>query len=93
MCLAIPGKIETITGDDPLLREAMVDFGGVKRRISLAATPEAGCGNWILAHAGLAIGIIDEEEARQLVDDLNTLTGHDGPADLGAGESSHEADR
>ena len=43
----------------------MVDVGGVKRTISLMLTPEARVGNYVLVHAGYAIGVVDEEEAKE----------------------------
>jgi len=45
--------------------QALVELGGVKRTISLMLTPEAGVGNYVLVHAGYAIGILDEEEAKE----------------------------
>ena len=60
MCLAIPVLIENIEGT-----HAVVELGGVKRTISLMLTPEAGVGNYVLVHAGYAIGIVDEEEAKE----------------------------
>jgi hypothetical protein len=44
MCLAIPGKIVDITGENPLERQARVSFGGVIKQISLAYVPEAQVG-------------------------------------------------
>ena len=63
MCLAVPGKVLTITGDDPLLRVARVDFGGIVKEISLAYTPEAAIGSYVLVHVGFAITVVDEGEA------------------------------
>ncbi len=60
MCLAIPVIIQNIEGT-----QAMVELGGVRRMISLVLTPEAGVGNYVLVHAGYAIGIVDEEEAKE----------------------------
>ncbi len=60
MCLAIPALIQEIEG--PV---AVVEIGGVKRRIGLALTPEAKTGQYVLIHAGYAIGVLDEEEARE----------------------------
>lgn len=60
MCLAIPVQIEEIEGS-----EAMVVISGVRRKISVALTPEARVGNYVLIHAGYAIGVLDEEEARE----------------------------
>ena len=63
MCLAIPGRIETVAGEDPLFREGRVSFGGVTRTVSLACTPEAAPGDYVLVHAGIAIARIDEAAA------------------------------
>jgi hydrogenase expression/formation protein HypC len=60
MCLAIPVLIQEIEGS-----EATVEIGGVHRRISLALTPEATVGNYVLVHAGYAIGVLDEKEAQE----------------------------
>jgi hydrogenase expression/formation protein HypC len=63
MCLAIPGKLESVEGDDPLFRQGRVSFGGVSRVVSLACTPEATPGDYVLVHAGIAIAVVDEAEA------------------------------
>ena len=71
MCLAVPVMIRNIEGT-----QAMVELGGVKRMISLVLTPEAGVGNYVLVHAGYAIGIVDEEEAKEtlhLLEEMATL--------------------
>lgn len=65
MCLAVPGEILSIDGSDPLLRVGRVSFGGVIKEIQLVYTPEASVGDYVLAHVGFAIGIIDENEARR----------------------------
>ena len=77
MCLAVPGRIETIQGDEPLERRGRVDFGGVRREIQLAFVPEARPGDWVLAHAGLAIATIDEAEAESVLEALGSLEAHD----------------
>ena len=43
---------------------AKVDFGGVRRSVSLAFTPEAEPGDWVLIHVGFALAKLDEEEAQ-----------------------------
>ena len=59
MCLAIPARVaERLEGD-----EALVDLGGVRKRISLALVPEAGVGDYVIVHAGYAISRLDSEEA------------------------------
>jgi len=60
MCLAIPTLIKTIDGD-----RAEVEIGGVRRAISLALTPEAKVGDYVIVHTGFAISVLDEEEARE----------------------------
>jgi len=67
MCLAVPGKVvEIIDAGDPAFRRAKVDFGGIKKEISLAYTPEAEVGKYVLVHVGFAISVIDEEEAQRV---------------------------
>lgn len=63
MCLAVPGRVLSIEGDDPAFRSASVDFCGVRKTINLAFTPEAQKGDFVLVHVGFAISRIDEEEA------------------------------
>jgi hydrogenase expression/formation protein HypC len=66
MCLAVPGRVLTISGDDPVMRVARVDFGGIVKEINLAYTPEAAIGDYVLVHVGFAITVIDEAEARRV---------------------------
>ncbi|MDR3738641.1 MAG: HypC/HybG/HupF family hydrogenase formation chaperone [Terracidiphilus sp.] len=62
MCLAVPGKIISVSGED-LARQARVDFGGVLKEVNLAYVPEAKVGEYVLVHVGFAISVVDEEEA------------------------------
>ena len=62
MCLAVPGKIISVVGED-LARQARVDFGGVLKEVNLAYVPEAKVGEYVLVHVGFAISVVDEEEA------------------------------
>jgi hydrogenase expression/formation protein HypC len=70
MCLAIPGRILTLAGEDPLMRIARVDFGGLVKEISLAFTPEARQGDYVLVHVGFAIALIDGAEANRVFEHL-----------------------
>jgi hydrogenase expression/formation protein HypC len=63
MCLAVPGKVIIIHDEDPMQRMASVEFGGVSKEISLALVPEAQVGDYVIVHVGVAISVIDEEEA------------------------------
>lgn len=73
MCLAIPGRIVSISGDEPLMRFAQVDFGGVGKQINLAYVPEAAVGDYVLVHVGFALSVIDEAEAEQIFSDLKQI--------------------
>lgn len=73
MCLAVPGEVIEIDESDPVVRNARVSFGGVVKEVSLAMTPEAEKGAYVLVHAGLAISVVDEAEAAAILRDLDTL--------------------
>ena len=73
MCLAVPGKILSVEGDDPILRAGKVSFGGVVKDINLAYVPEAGPGDYVLVHVGFAISVIDEAEAMQVFEYLRQM--------------------
>ena len=64
MCLAIPGKIISISNDAPLFRSGRIDFSGVTKEVSLAYVPEANIDDYVIVHAGFAISIVDEQEAQ-----------------------------
>lgn len=66
MCLAIPGQLLEIKGEDPLLRSGRVSFGGLVKEINLAYTPEAKVNDHVLVHVGFAISVIDEAEAERV---------------------------
>jgi len=72
MCLAIPVRIVSVDGD-----EAETEIAGVRRRVSIAFTPEARVGNYVLLHTGYAIGVVDEAEAEEtlkLLEEIASLT-------------------
>ena len=60
MCLAIPTRIVAIDG-----QMAQVELGGIERQISLALTPEAGVGDYVIVHTGFALSVLDEQEAQE----------------------------
>lgn len=66
MCLAIPGKVETIIGADPLTRMGRVNFGGVIKEACLACVPEARVGDYVIVHVGFALSKVEEEEAQKI---------------------------
>ncbi len=60
MCLAIPMRL--IERDE---FEGLVEVDGVQRRVSLMLLPDAAVDEFVLVHAGYAIGTINEEEAAE----------------------------
>jgi hydrogenase expression/formation protein HypC len=74
MCLAIPGKIKSIESRfDGLVRMAKVEFGGIIKEASLEMIPQAKEGDYVLVHVGVAISIVDEEEARKSFEYLSEI--------------------
>src|SRR5690606_866113 len=73
MCLAVPGKILSITGDDPMLRTGKVSFGGIVKEVSLAYVPEAQVDDYVLVHVGFAISRTDEAEAAEVFEILKEM--------------------
>ncbi len=75
MCLAVPGKILSIDASDPEMKMAKVDFDGMVTDICIQWLPEeVKVGDYILAHVGMALNRIDEEEARQTLEALRQMT-------------------
>ena len=73
MCLGIPGKIVDIYESNSL-RMAKIDFGGVTREACLQTLPEANVGDYTIIHAGFALNILSEEEAKASLDALAELS-------------------
>ena len=44
-------------------RKAEVDFSGVNLAVHMACVPEAEIGQFVIVHAGIAICVVDEDEA------------------------------
>ena len=74
MCLAIPGKIESIRGDDLLTRMGRVNFGGVVKDACLAYVPDARVGDYVIVHVGFALSRVDEAEAAKIFDYLKQMS-------------------
>jgi len=72
MCLAVPVRVVSIEGD-----EAETEIAGVRRRVSIALTPEVKVGDYVLLHTGYAMGIVDEAEAKEtlkLLEEIASLS-------------------
>lgn len=72
MCLAVPGRIVSVSGED-LTRTGRVDFGGVLKEASLAYVPEANVGDYVIVHVGFAISRLDEAEATKVFEYLREM--------------------
>ncbi len=74
MCLAIPGKVVSISGDDdPLTRMGRINFGGVVKEASLAYVPEVVLGDYVIVHVGFALSKVDEAEAQKVFEYLKQM--------------------
>ena len=85
MCLAIPGRIIAIEpSTDPTFRSGRVSFGGIVKQVNLCMVPEAEVDDYVLVHVGVAIGTVDEEEARITFEYLRRIGEVEelGPSDL-----------
>jgi hydrogenase expression/formation protein HypC len=72
MCLAVPGKVLSIQGED-IARVGRVNFGGILKEVNLAYVPQAGVGDYVVVHVGFAISVMDEGEATQVFEYLKQI--------------------
>ena len=70
MCLAVPAKIVAMTGDT-----ATVDMEGVRRNVSMMLLLDAKVGEYVIVHAGFAIGRLDEKEAEETLKMIRDVLG------------------
>ena len=64
MCLAIPGKVESLE-EVSYPKMGKVNFGGIHKSICFEMLPEATVGDYVLVHVGFAISVVDEQEAKE----------------------------
>jgi len=72
MCLAIPGKLLEIF-DENGLKMGNVDFAGSISKACLEYVPEIEIGQYTIVHAGFALSVLNEEEARKSFDAWDDL--------------------
>ena len=72
MCLAIPGKVESIAAEGAV-RMGRVNFGGVVKTVCLEYVPEIQVGDYTIVHVGFALSKIDEESAEKTLADFRAL--------------------
>lgn len=68
MCLAVPSRIIEIKNN-----VATVDVDGVRRDASLMLLDNVKLGDYVIVHAGFAISKVDEEAARQTIQDMRDM--------------------
>ena len=73
MCLAIPGKILSVDDSIPELKMAKVDFSGIVKDICVQWV-NVSIGDYVLAHAGMAISVVNAKESEETLEDLKKLT-------------------
>jgi hydrogenase expression/formation protein HypC len=61
MCLAVPARIESLLADD----QAVIDVGGIRKRVSVALVEGVVPGDWVIVHVGYALARLDPEEAAE----------------------------
>lgn len=62
MCLAVPGRVQSVEEKDGMTM-AQVDFGGVRKEVCLAYIPDVVVGEYVIVHVGFAIQRLDEASA------------------------------
>ena len=67
MCLAFPGKIKKITGQN-----AIVDFDGIEKKINISLVGDVKIGEFVIVHAGFAIEKVDEVAVGEIDKLLNS---------------------
>ena len=80
MCLAIPGKVLEIS-EESGLKMGKIDFAGTTNDACLAYVPEVEVGQYVIVHAGFALNIIDEVEAKktfELWDEMTAKAAEEG---------------
>ena len=73
MCLAVPGKVISIEGENSLEKTGKIDFSGIQKEVNLAYVPEAKIGDYVIVHAGFAISQVDEEEAKKTLEYMDEI--------------------
>lgn len=73
MCLAVPGRIIEITGEDPAIRVGRVSFGGIVKEVNLSFVPDAVVNDYVIVHVGFALNKVDEEEAKKVFEYLREM--------------------
>jgi hydrogenase expression/formation protein HypC len=82
MCLGIPGRFVEAAPSVDGLEYGIVEFAGLRRRVCIACTPEVRPGQYVIVHAGLAISILDADEADRLLEELRKMNEDEVPHEI-----------
>ncbi|PWH14116.1 MAG: hypothetical protein DDG58_13205 [Ardenticatenia bacterium] len=74
MCLGIPGEVLSIEQNPAGIAMGKVSFGGVVREVCLAYVPDVQVGDYVIVHAGFALSILNEEEAKEVFEMLEQIS-------------------
>ena len=72
MCLAVPGRIESLEERDGTTM-SVVNFGGVRKEVCLEYIPGARVGEYVVVHVGFAIQHLDEASALETLANFERL--------------------
>ena len=61
MCLAVPAKIVSLEDSG----QGVASYMGSEVRVNFTLVPQAKPGDWVIIHAGFAISVVDDEEAKE----------------------------
>lgn len=67
MCLALPGKVIDIQQQSDNNIVGLVDYGDIQKKTNLSFVPEVKLGQYVIIHAGFAISVLDEQEAKNSI--------------------------
>jgi len=84
MCLGVPGEILNLHSGPGDLRYGTVRFGGADREVCLEYVPEAGVGDYVIVHVGLALTVLSREDAAETfryLEEMEALSGLSREAD------------
>ena len=94
MCLAIPGRIKIITPfKEGQMRTGKVDLAGITKEINLELVPEAKVDDYVLIHVGVALSIVNEEEANNTLEFLKQMNDLDELYNSIEGEETADGER
>jgi hydrogenase expression/formation protein HypC len=72
MCLAVPGRVVSVTEADGTTM-AEVDFGGLRKEVCLAYIPDVRVDDYVIVHVGFAIQRLDEKSALETLANFDKL--------------------